>query len=207
MIEQTCARRNVPYGPLTKVSEDLEHIGGRLKAAREAAGLVVDDVIFRTQLPRSVVEALEAEDFSAFASPVYAKSFLAQYSDFLNVDAQMWLDALEPGGFMPVGLLQPIVKVPDAPVIVKAVPDQTRGGFLPVAALLVLSATLVYFAIKSYDSFDAKFRSEHHPQVEVAVPASPAAFVQPPKPIEKTPSIVKEDEEFSKAPPRAIIVR
>jgi cytoskeletal protein RodZ len=187
------------------VSDEFEQIGGRLKAAREAAGLTVDDVQFRTQLPRSVVEALEADNFSAFASPVYAKSFLGQYSSFLNVDAQLWLDALEPGGFMPGGLLQPIVKLPEVQAIAKPVSKEVRGGFLPIAALLVLSGAMIYFAIKGYDSFEARFGSEPRPQVER--PPSPAAYVSAPKPIEKKPAIVKEEEDLGKPPPRAIIVR
>ena len=187
------------------MSDEFEQIGGRLKAAREASGLTVDDVQFRTQLPRSVVEALEADDFSAFASPVYAKSFLSQYSSYLNVDAQPWLEALEPGGFMPGGLLQPIVKIPEVQALAKPASPEMRGGFLAVAGLLVLSGGVIYFAIKGYDSFEARFGGEHRPQVER--PPSPAAYVATPKPIEKKPAIVKEEEDLGKPPPRAIIVR
>jgi len=187
------------------VSDEFEQIGGRLKAAREAFGLSLDDVQFRTQLPRSVLEALEADHFSAFASPVYAKSFLGQYSSFLNVDAQTWLDALEPGGFIPGGLLQPIVKVPEVQAVAKPAPSETRGGLLPIAGLLLLSGGVIYFAIKGYDSFEARFGAERRPQVER--PPSPAAYITAPKPIEKKPAIIKEEEDLGKPPPRAIIVR
>ena len=81
--------------------EDIsDQIGERLRMAREKAGLGVDDIVYRTHMPRSVVLALESADFSVFSSPVYAKSFLYQYSEFLNVDACLWLDALEPAGFV-----------------------------------------------------------------------------------------------------------
>ena len=72
---------------------------------------------------------LEAEDFSAFTSPVYARSFLAQYSDFLNVDAQPWLDALEPAAFIPGGVLSTVLDAPEArkeETTVAAAPE-TRG--------------------------------------------------------------------------------
>jgi cytoskeleton protein RodZ len=191
------------------VEENCEQIGRRLKAAREAAGLTVDDVLFRTRLPRSVVVALEAEDFAVFASPLYAKSFLSQYSDFLGVDAQPWLDALEPGSFMPGGLLRPLV---DAP-LVQLTPRgaDTRGGWRPVLSLLGLSAALVFAAIKSYAFFEARFGAEAHPAAAPVVSSAPVPVelptVEPVKPDVKMPAIVKEDEELGKPAPRAIIVR
>jgi cytoskeletal protein RodZ len=193
------------------VEEHCELIGGRLKAAREAAGLTVDDVLFRTRLPRSVVVALEAEDFSVFTSPLYAKSFLFQYSDFLGVDAQPWLDALEPGGFMPGGLLRPLVESPVMPLATRASNGEPRGGWLPVLGLLGLSAALVFSALKSYAFFEERFGGEPHPRVERGVSAAPVPAeiprVVPMKPAEKLPAIVKEDDELGKPAPRAIIVR
>ena len=187
------------------MTDDLEHIGGRLRAARKAAGLEVDDVNFRTGLPRSVVVALEAGDFSAFASPVYAKSFLSQYSGFLNVDAQTWLDSLEPGDFMAGCLLQPVVRVPEAPAAVMAATHEIRGGLWSVLGLLGISTALVYAAVKGYDFFEARFAGESRPQVEANLPAPPPAAVM--KPMKKKPAVIREDEELGKPPPRAIIVR
>jgi cytoskeleton protein RodZ len=193
------------------VDDHCEQIGVRLKAAREAAGLTVDDVLFRTRLPRSVVVALEAEDFSVFTSPLYAKSFLAQYSEFLRVDAQPWLDALEPGGFMPGGLLRPLVESPVTPLVSRAATGEPRGGWLPILGLLGLSAALVFAALKSYAFFEARFGGEPHPRVVPAVSAVPPPAeipaVIPMKPVEKMPAIVKEDEDLGKPAPRAIIVR
>lgn len=183
-----------------------EHIGGQLKAAREAAGFTVDDVVFKTQLPRSVVIALEAEDFHAFTSPVYARSFLAQYSDYLNVDAQPWVEALQPGAFMAGGDLQPVVSAFESPLIAKAPIAETRGGIGSVLGLLVLSSAVVFAAIKGYDSFEARFGREPVRQAE-AIPPQPPAPPQVKRPAEIQPAVAKEDEDFGKPPPRAIIVR
>lgn len=168
----------------------------------------VDDVMFRTQLPRSVLMALEAEDFSVFTSPLYAKSFLAQYSEFLGVDARLWLDALEPDGFMPGGLLQPIVKGLDVPFAVKSAGPEIRGGWRSVLGLLAMSAMLVLGVVKSYEFFEARFGGDPSPRTETAIPAPPPPpAVIPEKPKEWIPAIVKEDEELGKPAPRAIIVR
>jgi cytoskeletal protein RodZ len=41
------------------------------------------------------VEELENNDYRNFPSPTYAKSFLAQYSTYLEVDATEWLEAFQ----------------------------------------------------------------------------------------------------------------
>ena len=64
--------------PARIVDELADQIGELLRQARENADLVVDDVVFQTRIPKSVVEALEAGDFSVFSSPTYARSFLSQ---------------------------------------------------------------------------------------------------------------------------------
>lgn len=191
----------------------LDQIGNQLRSAREASGLTVDDVVFRTQLPKTIVIALENEDFSAFSSPLYAKSFLCQYSDFLRVDAQPWIDAIEPGSFMPNGMISRVVKVPEQTGIAIQPPAvQTRGGLRSVLGLLVISVGLVYIVIQGYDAFEARFgkelRTPPDPLMGAPAPVTPATspvlFNPPPRSI---PASEKEDENLAKPPPRAIIVR
>ncbi len=64
-----------------------ETIGSRLRAAREAKGMSIEDIAFETRIHAKYVRALEADDYSNFASTTYAKSFLTLYSRFLGVDA------------------------------------------------------------------------------------------------------------------------
>lgn len=187
-----------------KMGNDDEHIGKRLTRAREAAGLCVDDVVFRTKLPRSVLLALEAEDFSVFASPLYAKSFLAQYSAFLDVDARAWLDALEPGSFGLGGAVATVVEaLPSIAPMEKPSRQEVRGGWVPVLGLFALSTALVVTAVKGFEFFETKFAREH-PPVVVPPPVSRPAPVRKERPV---PAIVREDENLGKPPPRAIIVR
>lgn len=191
--------------------EHPEPIGRRLQSARLAVGLTVDDVVFQARLPRSVVVALEAGNFSAFTSPVYAKSFLAQYSDFLNVEAQPWLDAFEPGSFVPDSLLRPLVDTPEEPSMEKVNSQfANRSSWWPVFGLFALTAALLFAALKSYDFFDAKFGGEPRssPQDPLTIPAG--SKPQPShrdSPVSRIPAFVKDDEDPGKPPPRAIIVR
>lgn len=147
------------------VSDPFEQIGAKLEAARQAAGLDVAEAARLAQVPRAVAEALEAENFSHFASPVYAKSFLLQYSEYLKVDAKTWLDALEPGAFM---VNDGLLKSPEAPRQKAELVTDERGGVIAVFALLLLSAAIVVGAIKGYEFFEARLGAD--PPVETPNP-------------------------------------
>lgn len=68
-----------------------ESLGEKLRNARGASGLTIEDVAFRAKIPRPVIEALEAEDFGFFTSPLYARSFLKQYGEYIGADVEPWL--------------------------------------------------------------------------------------------------------------------
>lgn len=133
--------------------------------------LSVDDVVHTTRIPRSVVEALEAEDFSVFTSPTYAKSFLKQYSDFLKVDAEPWLNALVPATYVSGTSWQPIFQTPpEPPALAKGQRKEGRhheevvasggsSGFSAIAVLL-LTVALVWGGVQGYRVFEEKFSHE-----------------------------------------------
>jgi len=75
-------------------------IGEQLRKARESKGLDLRDVAHSTRIPLSTLSALEDSDYSIFPSPTYARSFLSQYSEFLDVDADEWIDAFETGNVL-----------------------------------------------------------------------------------------------------------
>lgn len=135
------------------MSDPFEQIGPKLKQAREQAGLSIDEAARAAQVPRAVAEALEAENFSHFDSPVYAKSFLLQYSGFLGVDAQTWLNALAPGSFMASGAL---VRKQEAPRPRAEEPSEDRGGVISVFVLVLVAAAIVVGAIKGCEYFESR---------------------------------------------------
>ena len=73
-----------------------DSLGKALRTAREAAGISMDDAVYLGKMPRDVIQALENEDFGFFNSPLYARSFLKQYGDYVGVDVVPWLDDIEP---------------------------------------------------------------------------------------------------------------
>lgn len=158
------------------MSDPLAQIGPRLRQAREALGLAIDEAAKQAQVPRPVAEALEAEDFSQFPSPVYAKSFLLQYSEFLQVDAKPWLDALAPGSFMASGTL---LKGPEVPTRRQepSAQSEERGGIMAVILMLLVTAAMIYGGIKGYEWLNP----DRQP---VRVPAPGHQEVTPPQPLD-----------------------
>ena len=61
-------------------------IGTQLRQARNARNISVSDAAAATRMKSQHVEALEADDFDRFASPVYARGFLKLYAEYLGLD-------------------------------------------------------------------------------------------------------------------------
>ncbi|MCC8361497.1 DUF4115 domain-containing protein [Lysobacter sp. A6] len=60
-------------------------VGARLRKAREAAGLSIEDVSERLKMPVRVVQALEAEEWSRLGAPVFVRGQLRSYSRLLGL--------------------------------------------------------------------------------------------------------------------------
>ncbi len=62
--------------------------GARLRAAREAAGLSLDQVAQQLKLAQRQVKALEDEDFSALPGRTFSRGFVRNYARLLNLDPE-----------------------------------------------------------------------------------------------------------------------
>ena len=72
-------------------------LGQRFKAAREQRGLSLEDAAHETRIPLQRLLHLETDNFAAFGSMTYARSFIRGYSDYLAVDASEALEELPEG--------------------------------------------------------------------------------------------------------------
>ncbi len=196
-----------------------ESLGNTLRAARKTAGISVDDAVYLAKMPRAVVEALETEDFGFFSSPLYARSFLQQYGDYVGADVEPWLNDLEPTTMIDGEIVESFIDIsePVAAAVTREKPkSQPGGGAMAAVWMILITAGLVWGGITVYEKFENKLA----PPSETAGPdenavekltadeaAEPAATDQ----VEQTPPV--EDEEKSVAdtqadsPRRAIIVR
>ena len=82
---------SIEVAPLGSVS-----CGARLKQAREAAGLSVEEVSARLKMPGRVVHTLESDDWTPLGAPVFVRGQVRSYARLLNVDVDAWLEQTAP---------------------------------------------------------------------------------------------------------------
>src|SRR3977135_192067 len=70
----------------------MEGLGKKLREARLARGLTLDDAYRMTKIRPNRLEAIENEDFSLFDSLTYSKAAVLIYGDVLEVDVSPYLE-------------------------------------------------------------------------------------------------------------------
>lgn len=118
----------------------MEPLGQKLRQARLARRLTLEEVSRVTKIRPSRIQEIEDEDFSSFASLAYAKGFLLIYGKFLDVDVTPYLDAFETSDRMTVdgySYLQDSGTAAPPPIIRREV--RKRPALLPfLIAIFVL---------------------------------------------------------------------
>lgn len=61
-------------------------LGEKLREARLRKKLTTSEVAAATRMKMQTVEAIEREDFSKMAAPIYCKGFIKLYSEFMGID-------------------------------------------------------------------------------------------------------------------------
>jgi len=66
----------------------MGELGERLRAAREAKELTIDQVAEESRIQRAFLEALESESFGAFSSELHTRGFLRNYASYLGLEPE-----------------------------------------------------------------------------------------------------------------------
>lgn len=73
---------------MEQASLNIGTIGQKLESARQAKGVTVSEAGRATKILSKFIEAMEADDFGVLSAPVYAKSFIKMYAQYLGLDAK-----------------------------------------------------------------------------------------------------------------------
>ncbi len=73
----------------------MNSIGNTLKEARSKKAVTLEDVHAKTKIHPRVLQLLEDEKFDKLPGPLFVKSFLKTYAEFLEVDSQELIQAYE----------------------------------------------------------------------------------------------------------------
>lgn len=162
-----------------------ETIGAKLRQARELKKLSIEQAYNKTKIHVNILQALEEDRFQEY-SPIYIKSFLKIYAQFLRLDSdsiiQEFKEQYLPKTFEPTRRERPQNKVDLSPLKFKFDPKLFK------AAAVVLVAIFLLFMLVSLVRFvKARFASRQ-PQQEQA-----KETVVKPKPLseERKPKFAK----------------
>jgi len=110
----------------------MEGLGKKLRDARLARGLTLDDAYRITKIRPNRLEAIENEDFSLFDSLTYSKAAVLIYGKFLEVDVSPYMEAFETSESVTVDGYAYLQDAPDPeparPVTVRRRSSSPGGG-------------------------------------------------------------------------------
>lgn len=169
--------------PIDEPVDDLPEpevatVGQRLRAAREAKGLTLEDVAAQTRIPRRHLESLEIGDWERLPAPTYTIGFAKSYASVVGLDRGEIYEQLreEMGGVRPVHQTSEVFEPAD--------PARTMPKWLvfgAIAAVLVLVLVMSWLNERSFSQPDAA-ANETVTEAAAPVAAAPppaAAPVQP----------------------------
>jgi cytoskeleton protein RodZ len=142
--------------------------GAELAAKRGERGLSIDQVAAATRLRPEHLRALEADDHTQFAAPVYLKGNLRTYAAFLGLD--------------PEDLIPRLSEAEAAPdLAVKIMDREHRRGFaittpaVAAAGFVLLASAFAGYAWRQITVDQRAMVASSTPSAEAGAPTSPAA--------------------------------
>lgn len=162
--------------------------GQRLRAAREAAGLSLQDVGSRLRMPVRVVESLEAEDWDRLGAPVFIRGQLRSYARLLGLATETVHTA---SGVAPVRPpeLNPRTYVPRVRLIVEQ--SARRLVYVVITAAIALPvwlATRPHLASQDMVSGSLDVPAEIADQAVTQAPRGPTPLVASIAPVAQRPA-------------------
>jgi cytoskeleton protein RodZ len=142
-------------------------VGERLREAREAAGMTLEEIATTTRIPTRHLESLEANDFTRLPAPTYTIGFAKNFAGAVGLDRVEIGDQLR----AEIGGTRPISTTPE--VFEPADPARAMPKWLIIGTIgAVLLAVLLFNWLND--------RSLEAPEEEAAANVVAAAPQQPP---------------------------
>jgi cytoskeleton protein RodZ len=142
--------------------------GQALAARRGERGLSIDQVAASTRIRPDYLRALEADDYTPFAAPVYLKGNLRTYAVYLGLD--------------PAELIAQLSRTRPAPdLAIKVMEKERRRGFaittpaVAAAGLVLLASAFGGYAWRQITVDQRAMVAAGTPSAQAGAPATPAA--------------------------------
>lgn len=111
-------------------------VGERLRQAREAQGINLEDIAARTRIPTRHLESLESSEWSRLPAATYSIGFAKSYASAVGLDRNEIAEQLraEMGGFSPTSTTQEVYEPAD--------PARVMPKWLVIAAIVAVIAVV-----------------------------------------------------------------
>lgn len=151
--------------------EQLVTVGERLRAAREAAGLSIEDVATQTRIPTRHLQSIETSDFARLPAPTYTIGFAKNYAAAVGLDRSEIGEQLrgELGGTRAASTTAEVFEPADP---ARAMPRWLIFG--AIAAIVVAALIFSWLNRRSLEEPDEVAATETLAGDEQAAPAAPA---------------------------------
>ena len=167
--QETVEPIDEPVGDLPE--PEVATVGQRLRVAREAKGLTLEDVAAQTRIPRRHLESLENSDWERLPAPTYTTGFAKSYATAVGVERGEIYEQLreEMGGVRPVHQTSEVFEPAD--------PARTMPKWLvfgAIAAVLLLVLVMTWLNERSIQEPDSAADESAAPIAAGPEPAAPA---------------------------------
>ncbi|AFU18305.1 RodZ domain-containing protein [Actinobacillus suis] len=176
----------------TQENQDVRSLGQKIKQAREALNLSVEDVAKKTNLKKSHIEALENDIFILQnVAPTFVRGYVRNYLRFLRLPEEL----VSSVNYGEVTIPKEAVKTPSAKAVQKS---QTQWmKYLTVLVLLAAAGMTLLWWWQDYqkeqENRDQFVISSTPAEVAPSVPVTPAPVTVAPQPVQPVaPAVVEE---------------
>ncbi|QIK96677.1 helix-turn-helix domain-containing protein [Sphingomonas sp. HDW15A] len=165
-------------------------VGQRLRAAREAAGMTLEEVATTTRIPTRHLESLENSDFQRLPAPTYTIGFAKNYAQAVGLDRREIADQLrgEVGGLRPASYQLDTFEPADP---ARAFPKWLL--FAVIAGIVIVIAGFSWLRSREY-SEDAPVTTEET-AASTSAPTQAAAAAAPAPAAAQGPVLLTANEE------------
>ena len=169
--------------------QQTETVGQRLRAAREAAGMTLEEVATKTRIPTRHLESLENSDFERLPAPTYSIGFAKNYAVAVGLDRSEIAEQLrnEIGGLRPTTNQSELFEPADP---ARSFPKWLLLAVAVAVVLVVFGAR--WWQTREYEE-DGQAFADNAQAENAATPAPPVAAA--PAPAASGPVVITANEE------------
>jgi cytoskeletal protein RodZ len=170
-------------------ADDVVTVGQRLREAREAKGLSIEDIAATTRIPTRHLSSLESSEWDKLPAATYSVGFAKNYAGAVGLDRAEIADALrlEMGGTRPVTIYPEVYETADP---ARTMPKGLVFGALALLAVVVLALTWMSNRSMAGEEAAPAIENVAAPESNVAAPAPAPA----PAPAASGPVVLTANE-------------